>query len=352
MTTTTSPALNPKQVHYLKRELITLELEKELNLLGENATLRTLFPTDNPADGITAGLATVPTSMMALRADTPLLRHAFNQYVLTFPLLQDTDRVEFWGKVQRFLDEFRKLQITNSAERTELTRRKKIGQKIERLLVLLYGVGIKVKEGKEESIRVEEELQKVKNKELVAKIVKIEGEESIVKWMTMNGLDINVVTVRDVTEKKHMMEVAHAIALVELIFFCIHDVVTLPFHRFLGIRHRDTHRRKRGRLRRTASRPVSQPVQRCTLPLPSPVPNSATLSDHLALSYSCPSLSSSTFTRRSKSHRFPQRRRTSSTVARRSITCTASVIGSRCVRSCIEWWRTRGWRAARFSYSF
>ncbi|RUP48135.1 PX-associated-domain-containing protein [Jimgerdemannia flammicorona] len=209
MTTTTSPALNPKQVHYLKRELITLELEKELNLLGENATLRTLFPTDNPADGITAGLATVPTSMVALRADTPLLRHAFNQYVLTFPLLQDTDRVEFWGKVQRFLDEFRKLQITNSAERTELTRRKKIGQKIERLLVLLYGVGIKVKEGKEESIRVEEELQKVKNKELVAKIVKIEGEESIVKWMTMNGLDINVVTVRDVTEKKHMMEHLH-----------------------------------------------------------------------------------------------------------------------------------------------
>lgn len=206
----TGRKFTPKQIHYLKRELITLELQKELTLLSENATLRPLFPVDNPANGLAAGLAIVPTSVMSLHSDTPLLRYAFNRFVLTFPLLQDVDRIEFWGKVQHFLDEFRKLGITSSAERSEMTRRKKIMQKIERLLVLLFGFGIKIQED-EESIRVAEEIEKAKSRDVIAKLTSLTGEDTIVKWMGMNGLEINVVTVRDIIEKKHMVEVPHAV---------------------------------------------------------------------------------------------------------------------------------------------
>ncbi|KAF9425174.1 hypothetical protein BGZ94_007775, partial [Podila epigama] len=126
--------LSLSQEHYLKKYLLTVLINNELDRLQKHP-YETLPNLGGPFD------------LKDEHADstTPFLRYLFESLVVPFPFLT-TSREALWPKLQSFMDEWAKVEAGNGVEREEMIRRKRLKNKGERTLVLMYSMAIKTVE--------------------------------------------------------------------------------------------------------------------------------------------------------------------------------------------------------------
>ncbi|CAO3613592.1 unnamed protein product [Mucor hiemalis] len=176
----------PKQLHYFKRELITHQLDKEILSLISSPDISSLLDNNE-------------------KTDFPFLRYIFHNIIIDFPLLKHTCDDAFWPKCKILLNEFNKIQLDSyyAPRHTDATvQRKAFKHKIQKSLVFAFCACIKTIQGQEESIKVTTDTPPT----LV--VPQVEHHNN-------NTLKVNIVTVREVKEKKSFREVSHAEFLLE-----------------------------------------------------------------------------------------------------------------------------------------
>lgn len=122
--------LTSTQEHFLKKFLIEEQLKNELHEISLPHRLQHLGPPFGHSQ------TTTPTAI-------PLLKHLFQNYLATFPLITSNtkeDQDEFWRDiVQPFVDSFNEKHISDSSERTEnILKRKQVNTQLLSALVLFY----------------------------------------------------------------------------------------------------------------------------------------------------------------------------------------------------------------------
>ncbi|KAL7316905.1 hypothetical protein PS15m_003331 [Mucor circinelloides] len=188
--------LTPKQLHYFKRELITEQLIHEINTMIKSPDIASIIDKEDSET-------------------TPFLRYIFQNMIIEFPLLKHTCDQDFWPKCKVFLNEFSKVNLDSyytprSSESSK--QRKMIQHKIQRSLVFAFCASIKTLQGQEESIRVNpQEASTATTAPLSPVSATVAAEQN-------DMLRVNIVTVRQIKEKKTLREVSHAEFLIETWF--------------------------------------------------------------------------------------------------------------------------------------
>ncbi|SCU82150.1 LADA_0C03334g1_1 [Lachancea dasiensis] len=152
--------LSPTEEHYLKRELIKQELQREIDALNDAHALRKFgypFATGDPRVGRSRRkmIPNLKSSKMkkdnsldsadAQDTDFPLLSHFLQHFVMTVPLFSQNmvEKEDFWQqKVQVFFEHFMQMKFSSSFDREELTKRRRMGMKLSKIILLVYNSGI------------------------------------------------------------------------------------------------------------------------------------------------------------------------------------------------------------------
>lgn len=210
--------LNPRQEHYLKRELLRFQLDKELECLNDITALREFgypFTKDDPKQlkyskkGPAKKVDFAEKMKSIHNSKFPMISYILREFIMSFPLLSKNIAVDesFWqGKVQIFFEHFMSLGFSESYDREQATKRKKIGQKITKIILLLFNSGI----GSSKEVSYYDEDTFILQKEKTRKRSKIE-EFAIPTRKTLqylvtnepmfiNNWDINIVSVVDEVE--------------------------------------------------------------------------------------------------------------------------------------------------------
>ena len=187
--------LTGKQEHYLKRELIAQQTDWEVHELSSPTALQR-FGAPFRSD---AGEVAPEDS------ELPLLRYIFVHHVRNFPFLNQAKEKEFWqDKLQVFLESFANKHISSSEDRLEQTKRAKLALKAMKLVELMMVSGIPTASGYEERIRFSE-------MEVVDRGANEQGlVVNVPQGHEINGWDVNVAGVRQVSEKRHVRKHTHA----------------------------------------------------------------------------------------------------------------------------------------------
>lgn len=251
------------QEHYLKKYLFGVLLNKELDRLQKNP-YETLPNLGGPFD----------LKDEHANSTTPFLRYLFESIVVPFPFLTSS-KGALWPKLQHFMEEWSKIEAGSGVEREEIIRRKRIKNKGERTMVLLYSLAIKTVEqrakekqdmilrrqrlkdekeqqqenGHTDAFGVQRRMDQIKLNDDVRgnKHLRVQGEPDGTQQhpsqsrsrsnspsmftSTIHGVRINVVGVRLVKEKKHVREHEHAVSLHTFSSF-IADTAFLGFYSF------------------------------------------------------------------------------------------------------------------------
>ncbi|KAK2741752.1 hypothetical protein FQN57_005496 [Myotisia sp. PD_48] len=176
-----SQVLTGKQEHYLKRELINLQVRGEIAELNSPTALRRFGA---PFKSDFGEIAPVDSEL-------PILRYIFVNHVRNFPFLDRAKEKEFWqNKLQSFLESFANKNISSSEDRHEETKRRKLAKKCEKLVELMMVSGIPTSSGYEERIRFSE-------MEVVDRSANQQGLlVNVPEGHAINGWDVNVAGVR------------------------------------------------------------------------------------------------------------------------------------------------------------
>lgn len=194
--------LTPIRAHYLKKTLIQLQFNEELDIIT------------SPGHGTTSPLSYLgapfkPPPKDAPRINLPFLRYIFRQFVLTFPFLDEAPKNFFPDKLQPFaasvlsknlsptsiMDE----DVEQIGEASKSTR-KKLLTKAERSFSILVSSGIKLVEP-EQVVRLSQaDLNRL---EVIAKN-RIARERK-----SKDALDVNIICVRTVISKGRVRSRAH-----------------------------------------------------------------------------------------------------------------------------------------------
>ena len=146
--------LNAKQEHYLKRELLKFQLEYEFQQLNEKDALRRFgypFTSLDPNDLLKKHRSTSSkkdsssTSDIDVVTQFPMLSYLLREFVMTFPLFSKNVSIDesFWQtKVQIFFEHFIDLGFSDSFDLDHDTKRKKLGQKFTKIILLLFNSGV------------------------------------------------------------------------------------------------------------------------------------------------------------------------------------------------------------------
>ncbi|KAG7724111.1 hypothetical protein KL933_005073 [Ogataea haglerorum] len=210
-----APALSAAEEHFLKKELINLELTKEINKLSPTYTdahglrrfgppFRMYDPRRPPAMDRERLEAVANGYVAQFDAEFPLLRFMFTEFLVTFPFIKmHLERLEneheLWDKVQVFWEMWRTKKISNSNDRGELSKRKLAVHKLQSLLLTLFNSAILCR-GDEEYFRTSEHRNTYKKmNKLTAGELTLEQRED---ENYVNGLLINVVGVTVARETK------------------------------------------------------------------------------------------------------------------------------------------------------
>ncbi|KAI8643494.1 hypothetical protein BD408DRAFT_442525 [Parasitella parasitica] len=198
---TTAPiCFTPKQLHYFKRELITEQLINEIEILIKSPDTASILDKEDIA------------------VTTPFLRYIFHNMIIEFPLLKHTCDDNFWPKCKDFLNEFSKVNLDayytprNSESQKQ---RKMIQHKIQKSLVFAFCASIKTLQGEEESIRVNPQDAA---ETMASTAVTASTTAPAVSAAVSDRFRVNIVTVRQIKEKKTLREVSHAEFLIETWF--------------------------------------------------------------------------------------------------------------------------------------
>ncbi|KAK9241101.1 hypothetical protein V1525DRAFT_393703 [Lipomyces kononenkoae] len=237
--------LTGQQEHYLKKELISLQLEREIASLSEPDALRRFgapFRSDdangssssNGKNGklgffrgrngtASASLGREINEINPGESDFPILRHVFVNHIRSFPFLDQAKEIEFWQhKVQTFWEIFSTKRISTSDDRTEDTKRKRLVFQIQKLIEIMMSSGIRTASGLEKGVQADDidlgtttaGLNGDLMKNLGAAGVDTSDKEKFmianaVDGYLINEFDINVVGVRVVQEKKRVRSQSH-----------------------------------------------------------------------------------------------------------------------------------------------
>lgn len=187
--------LTGKQEHYLKRELISEQVNWEISELNSTTALRRFgapFKSDfgevSPYD-----------------SELPILRYIFVHHVREFPFLDKAKEKEFWqDKLQVFLESFASKNISSSEDRLEETKRRKLALKCRKLVELMMVSGVPTASGFEERIRFAE-------MEIVDRdAIDIGMLNTMPEGNYVNGWDVNVAGVRITHVKRNIRRHKHA----------------------------------------------------------------------------------------------------------------------------------------------
>jgi hypothetical protein len=202
--------LTPRQLHYFKRELISQQLDKEIANIKQSSQLSNL-------------VSQPPTP--ELQAAFPFLQYLTKNFILEFPLLKNGQENQFFEKLQTFLDEYNKLKLDNNyaPKSSRDSQRRVLLYKIQKLLIISLSASIKTVQGPESSIDIlSQETQKLNvgeagQESLVDKLnlTHLESEENYLEWIGLNGLILNTVTVRDVSEVRTIRQHLHSEFIIE-----------------------------------------------------------------------------------------------------------------------------------------
>ena len=224
---TDSAELTPLRAHYLKKTLVGLVVERELNSLCDPSlgasALGLLGPPFQPLshDGKVMKIARTEGG----QGDLPVLRYLFHQFLLPFPFLAAAPPTFWSGKVQPFVTSFLAinqtrlsptavsngepdLSLASEEELIEYHARRKLWEKMQKQLAMLFGAGIKLTTG-EEVVRIGQgDLRKLE----------IAGEEARKKMLERQakmgpGFDVNVICVRNVVEKGRVRSKNHDVSI-------------------------------------------------------------------------------------------------------------------------------------------
>ncbi|KAI9295542.1 hypothetical protein K502DRAFT_324276 [Neoconidiobolus thromboides FSU 785] len=142
--------LTSRQAVQLKRDLITRAITEETEYLLNNNMVRAIRNDTLNSEN---------------EKEIPFLKYFINQYVLTFPFLQQTDVEKFLDKLEIFQDEIEKAELSSDAERSDTTKRKALTLRFIKILVLLFnnstpldmnGFGMEKEESQSVSVGKEE----------------------------------------------------------------------------------------------------------------------------------------------------------------------------------------------------
>lgn len=231
--------LTPTEEHYLKRELLKFQLDKELSALNDQFALRRFgypFSAEDPKLGTPktprkGGLMSVmasPAETISRKStendtlgktgnltsrknqdegtDFPMLSYVLREIIMPFPMFSKdiAKNEEFWKyKVQVFFEHFMSLGFSNSYDREEATKRRRISKKLGKTVLLLFNSGVGVSQevkyyNQDAFILKQDEKKKTAGVEEFA----IPTRESLQYLYTnepvfINGWDINIVAVVD-----------------------------------------------------------------------------------------------------------------------------------------------------------
>ncbi|CDO75602.1 hypothetical protein BN946_scf184858.g42 [Trametes cinnabarina] len=192
-------ALTPIRAHYLKKELIRLQFQYELDAL-------VTAPTNNVSTFSYLGPPFAPPPKDAHPLDLPFLRYFFRHFVLTFPFLEAAPKDFFPEKVQPFLASLlsRNLSPTSvlddNLEESEEATRHRLLNRLERNLSMLMTSATKLVESEQVVRLSQSDLNRL---EILAR--KRAARERRMK----DSFDVNIVCVRTVVEKKRMRSKVH-----------------------------------------------------------------------------------------------------------------------------------------------
>ncbi|KAJ8114405.1 hypothetical protein ONZ43_g4911 [Nemania bipapillata] len=197
-TATASPprqTLSGKQEHYLKRELVSEQVNWEISELNSPTALRR-FGTPFKSDY---------GEVSPLDSELPILRYIFVHHVREFPFLDKAKEKEFWqDKLQVFLESFASKGISSSEDRLEETKRRKLATKCRKLVELMMVSGVPTASGFEERIRFAE-MEIVDRNAIDTGVLNTMPEGNFV-----NGWDVNVAGVRTTSVKRNIRHHKHA----------------------------------------------------------------------------------------------------------------------------------------------
>ncbi|OTB06635.1 hypothetical protein M426DRAFT_258311 [Hypoxylon sp. CI-4A] len=199
--TTTAPATPPgqtltgKQEHYLKRELISEQVNWEISELNSPTALRRFGAPFKSAFG----------EVSPYDSELPILRYIFVHHIREFPFLDKAKEKEFWqDKLQVFIESFASKNISSSEDRLEETKRRKLALKCRKLVELMMVSGVPTASGFEERIRFAE-MEIVDRDAIDTGMLNTMPEGNYV-----NGWDVNVAGVRITLIKRNIRRHKHA----------------------------------------------------------------------------------------------------------------------------------------------
>jgi hypothetical protein len=198
--------LTPLRAHYLKKALVELQFEHELDAITSSG------PANVSAVSF-LGPPFAPPPKGTPRLDLPLLRFAFRECILTFPFLAAAPASFFPDKLQPFLASVFSRGISadgmgtdvldeevDDPEAMDKAMRQKLRHKLERNLALLMGSAIKLQE-KEDVVRLnQKDLDRLED--LARRRQRREKGDTF---------EINVVCIRTVVEKARIRSKAHEV---------------------------------------------------------------------------------------------------------------------------------------------
>jgi len=198
--------LTPIRAHYLKKTLIQLQFNRELDVIT------------SPAHGTVSPLSYLgspfkPPPKDAPRIALPFLRYIFRQFVLTFPFLDEAPKNFFPDKLQPFAASVLSKNLSPTSVMEEdpeqigeasKSTRKKLMIKAERSLSILVSSGIKLVEP-EQVVRLSQaDLNRL---EAIAKNRLARERKS------KDALDVNIICVRTVISRGRVRSRAHDVCI-------------------------------------------------------------------------------------------------------------------------------------------
>ncbi|KAJ8127512.1 hypothetical protein O1611_g6124 [Lasiodiplodia mahajangana] len=194
-TASSRQTLTGKQEHYLKRELVSEQVNWEISELNSPTALRRFGAPFKSDYG----------EVSPLDSELPILRYIFVHHVREFPFLDKAKEKEFWqDKLQVFLESFASKDISSSEDRLEETKRRKLAMKCRKLVELMMVSGVPTASGFEERIRFAE-MEIIDRNAIDTGVL-----NSIPEGNFVNGWDVNVAGVRTTLVKRNIRHHKHA----------------------------------------------------------------------------------------------------------------------------------------------
>jgi hypothetical protein len=189
--------------HYLKRELIRLEIDQEVARLDDFKTIGqfgypfVLHPDGKAVKGKSRKDENQEKCYAPGFPEFPLLRHVFVNCVMTFPFLGTADEAFWQQRVQPFVESFAEKDISSTADREEATKRQRIGMKIKRLILIYAASGLHTTRPGEHDVKVHSIGQKGVEEINPGEIARMSIQDNFV-----NGYEVTVEGVRPVSLRR------------------------------------------------------------------------------------------------------------------------------------------------------